>query len=240
MTTRIKDAPPEEAEQQGTFKPDGSLENPPAVLENNRPAFVEEMDDEGLRPMDYYLNLAQSVSQVVKDGERQAGDFHIDGHPSQKQVTLLPLGYMRKRTLWEDGMPVCRSYDGKEGEGDPGGTCEGCSYAEWQVNARTGKVDVPPDCKESRSFQCFALEWGRVVIWDVPLTTKAKRTCINRIRSWHEASGGLGHYGFKVSSFEVKGSQGTYLEPKVSLVEITDEILAQLPRKAEAPEELPF
>ena len=86
------------------------------------------------------------------------------------ETTVYPLEYFRRRIRWgKDGYepddayinenkPLCKSSDGKAGEGilvEDGvasGACASCPEAKWQENAQ-GELRVPPRCSEIRAVR---------------------------------------------------------------------------------------
>ena len=222
--------------QVGTFKADGSLENPPALLQPNgeyRFGFGS-MDGADMTALDYYVKVGQALTAEVQEGTRKPGDIFIADHDSLKEVTLLPLGYLHKQTFWEDGLPICRSYgpvNQAEGDGDDplGGPCVDCSQR-WTPDNRNGK------CTPSHTFQAFAVEWGKVVILDWNKTTYRLG---KQVYTWYEAKGGFGRFGFKMGVKPVQWKQGKGYAPDLSL--LTDEefqqAVLQVPREAPEPEQ---
>ena len=182
--------------------------------------FMEDNDE--LFPEDYYIKVGHGQSAEVKEGEREVGDIFIPDHDSLKAVTLVPLGYQLKRTLWELGMPICRSFGGVTGEGEPGGNCGTCPENDWkEVRGRRIKA-----CQTSQSFQCWSVEWGKVVILDLKST--AARVA-RKVKTWHDTEGGFPNFAMRMTTRETSNRQGSWRTPVLNLVPMTPEIKAQIP-----------
>lgn len=76
----------------------------------------------------------------------------------------------RNRAYGEKGQPYCQSFDGKTGEGDPGGDCKTCKYSQWtQVKGKD--KNLKPECTDSLNFAVMLMPKGMAMpenlIWGV-------------------------------------------------------------------------
>ena len=85
--------------------------------------------------------ILQGLSPEVSEGRGKPGEFFIKG--LERNLGSAPLEVVvllrnKSRIRWQDlqlgGGILCRSLDSKEGVGDPGGVCETCPHAQWEVS----------------------------------------------------------------------------------------------------------
>lgn len=111
------------------------------------------------------LALQQSLSPLVNEGTAKVGQIrgNIDGHVYLENpkkdgtgdvLQIIPVFYWKSRIRFrsrdEGGGMLCRADDGKNGRGDPGGSCDECSMTEWG-EGETGK-DRQPECTAIHNF----------------------------------------------------------------------------------------
>ena len=86
------------------------------------------------------LTVLQGLSPEVADGLGKPGRLFIKGLNQEvgTEIEIIPILRSRSRIRWKDldkgGGILCQSFDGKLGNGDPGGNCETCSLSGWVDN----------------------------------------------------------------------------------------------------------
>lgn len=127
--------------------------NLPAKVENNLPAMsaadVKQMyGDLGTEDITVpRLTVLQGLSPEVADGLGRPGELFIKGlnQCHGKELEFVPLIRSKTRIRWtplqEGGGIRCQSFDGKQGQGDPGVECGTCDLAIW-------KGTTPPVCDQ--------------------------------------------------------------------------------------------
>lgn len=113
---------------------------------------------ENLAPEDVqlpYIRLTQSVSDDVQEGKAQAGEFRhsITGEKLPQPLEFVPVMVSITRARFVDRARVCFSVDGITGQGDPGGQCAACPYAQWSTD-QSGKR-IPPACPKGYQYVCI-------------------------------------------------------------------------------------
>lgn len=85
--------------------------------------------------------ILQGLSPEVSEGRGKPGEFFIKGlerNLSSKALEIVVLLRNKSRIRWQDlqlgGGILCRSFNAKEGQGDPGGNCETCKFSTWEVS----------------------------------------------------------------------------------------------------------
>lgn len=86
--------------------------------------------------------ILQGLSPEVSEGRGKPGEFFIKGlerNLGAKPVEIVVLLRNKSRIRWQDlqlgGGILCRSFDAREGTGDPGGKCETCPFSQWEMSA---------------------------------------------------------------------------------------------------------
>lgn len=94
------------------------------------------------------LMLCQGGSTAVKQGNAKPGEFWdlASEKALNVPITVTPLLIWNNRIRWSDdisiAVPLCRSQNGREGQGDPGGDCFACSERKvWQNGQMVGTCD---------------------------------------------------------------------------------------------------
>lgn len=83
------------------------------------------------------ITVLQGLSPEVSQGLGTPGNFFIQGlnMVMGKQIEFVVLMRNKTRIRWvpinEGGGILCRSFDSKKGEGNPGGDCAACPLKEW-------------------------------------------------------------------------------------------------------------
>jgi len=116
--------------------------------------------DTGVKPGSLVNSMTKEVvAECKKDGA---------------EVVVIPIVNNRSRIYFrpfsEGGGIICRSFDGKVGQGDPGGDCLLCPHSRWQQNEKGERV--PPTCSEY--LNVFVLVRG--YDFPIPLTASFART----------------------------------------------------------------
>jgi len=85
--------------------------------------------------------ILQGLSPEVSEGRGKPGEFFIKGlerNLGAKPIEIVVLLRNKSRIRWQDlqlgGGLLCRSFDAKEGQGDPGGKCETCKFSAWEIS----------------------------------------------------------------------------------------------------------
>lgn len=148
------------------------IENRGAIVTSNIPEYLRQegpvLGIESWRPSDIKIARFQLAQDQTRAAKKQNKDFYIDGlEPGMffnsmthevygSEVFFIPiLKTLPKRVRMPEeftgsGGPLCRSENGKVGEGDPGGLCRKCKYSLW-VDGR------PPLCSEMITYHMFPL-----------------------------------------------------------------------------------
>lgn len=119
--------------------------NLPAKVENNLPATMSAADvkqmygDLGTDDITVpRLTVLQGLSPEVADGLGRPGNLFIKGMNQEltKELEFVPLLRNKTRIRWnplqEGGGIRCQSFDGKQGQGDPGIECATCELSQWK------------------------------------------------------------------------------------------------------------
>lgn len=85
--------------------------------------------------------ILQGLSPEVSEGRGKPGEFYIKGlerNLGNKSVEIVVLLRNKSRIRWQDlqlgGGILCRSFDSRKGQGDPGGDCSACKFQTWEVS----------------------------------------------------------------------------------------------------------
>lgn len=148
-----------------------TIENRGALVTTNIPAYLKQegvpLGAEHMRPSDIALARFQLAQDGTRAAKKQNTERYINGlepgmfyNTMTKQVYgtevfFIPLLEWPKRARMPEeftgsGGPLCRSENGKIGEGDPGGVCRTCVYSKWVDNA-------PPLCSEVMAYHILPL-----------------------------------------------------------------------------------
>lgn len=155
------------------------------------------------------------VNSMTKD---VVAEFGKDG----AKLVIIPIVNTRSRIRFkpygEGGGILCRSFDGKIGEGDPGGNCLTCPHSQWTTDEKGQRV--APECSDY--LNVFVLVRG--YNFPVPLTASFTRTSMtagrqlinyfymdarkNRQSPWH--------FAYELSTEFVKNDKGSYYVFKIT------------------------
>ena len=100
------------------------------------------------------LKVLQGLSPEVQEGIGKAGQFwdSYQDKAIDAPVLIVPVHTFRTRARWANDrgvqLPVCRSHDGKQGSGNPGGDCSVCK----QPKRFTRDGQLVGDCDETMQF----------------------------------------------------------------------------------------
>lgn len=93
--------------------------------------------------------ILQGLSPEVSEGRGKPGEFYIKGlerNLGNKPLEIVVLLRNKSRIRWQDlqlgGGILCRSFDAKAGQGEPGGNCDTCPMQAWEVS-ETNKSGRP-------------------------------------------------------------------------------------------------
>jgi hypothetical protein len=128
--------------------------------------------------------ILQSTSPEISDALGTPGDFFIKGinqNLGKGPLEIIPLLRSKSRIRWkpidEGGGLLCRSIDGKTGQGDPGGNCDTCTKKEWiHKDPKSGKLK--PDCDLYENIICVLRgqeDW-------IPVAFSGSRTRLKAIK----------------------------------------------------------
>lgn len=128
--------------------------------------------------------ILQSTSPEISDALGTPGDFFIKGinqNLGKGPLEIIPLLRSKSRIRWkpieEGGGLLCRSFDGKTGQGDPGGNCDTCPKKDWaHKDVKTGKLK--PDCDLYENVICVLRgqdDW-------IPVAFSGSRTRLKAIK----------------------------------------------------------
>ena len=163
-----------------------------------------------------YLKIGQPQSKAVIQKTIEQGHFYINTNsletfPQLEQITCVPMRNKqpRSRATNENGVFTvhCRSRDGIRGEGDPGGLCSRCKYAQW--------INKKQLCPPSISFQMFIVEWGIIAIWGFqksswPIGKEIVQMC---------ASHGFRNFALTATTFLEEKGDLVYCVPAIDFLE---------------------
>jgi hypothetical protein len=200
------------------------------------------------------LKISQAMSAVntahaTSGGSTgvQQGNWYVStsGKNLGKTVYIVPIDMRKSRSLFVTGHGVmCRSFDMVQGEGDPGGLCEGteeqmyertekdrgCPLRLWQRDEETGR-NIPPKCGVSYNYPVLILDpedmqGGRTqpALLSLRSTAAATAKQINTIVTegnladpvWHEVI-------LKLTVEPKSNTRGTFFVPTVEYVDATEE-----------------
>mgnify|MGYP000507136861 CR=1 FL=1 len=88
------------------------------------------------------VRLLQATSKEVQEGVSKPGMLvnSLTGKVYGETVEFIPFMVQKHRIRFDGLNLACRSWDCKNGIGDPGGVCEECHFAEW------GRNQEAPEC----------------------------------------------------------------------------------------------
>lgn len=160
------------APAKSSARPLVKIENRGALTTTNIPEYLKQegvpLGAEHMRPSDILLARFQLAQDQTRAAKKQNADYYIDGlepgmfyNTMTKQVygnkvLFIPLLEWPKRVRFPeeftgDGTILCRSENGRIGEGDPGGDCRACIFSK--------RVDGNPSlCSEVMTYHILPLQ----------------------------------------------------------------------------------
>lgn len=160
------------------------------------------------------LRLAQGLTAEVTTGDAKSGQWILTGYPALDEVTVTPMKMQRRRTLYsqEEERVVCRSNDGKTGEGNPGGLCEHCPNSQW---TKVGDRSVGPTCTFIFSYLVYIHEFQTYAVLEFKKTSEKVGKQLN---TWILMRG-FGNFSVRLSSQNMKKPGRSWEVPVLRLVE---------------------
>lgn len=152
------------------------------------------------------LRLGQSMSPEVQENDAEMGDWLVTGFEPEKEVVVVPVGFMRGRTLIDDDIIVCSSTDQVTGIGDPGGDCQTCPKAQWGKPKRGESKSTPPPCTQYFSYLVYSTTHQEVMTLDLRKTGMNAAKYINTVAQ----KKGFTNFAITLTSVVTKGVKGKY------------------------------
>lgn len=152
------------------------------------------------------LRLGQSMSPEVQEKDAELGQWLVTGFDPMDEVIIVPVGFMRGRTLVEDDLIVCSSPDQVTGIGDPGGECNTCPRAQWGKPKRGSSKNTPPDCTPYFSYLVYSTSHQEVMTLDLKKTGMDAAKFINTVAQKR----GFGNFSISLTSVVTKGERGKF------------------------------
>jgi len=156
------------------------------------------------------IKLLQALSPDVIEGSGRAGQWVLSGFDPQPVMNVVPISFARRREYREEDSPVisCISYDGENGEGDPGGVCADCPMNKWTGE---GKSRHGPLCMFMYSYMVYVKEYDTVAVINFKKTGLSVGRALNSI----VARSGMGNVAVVMSAKLQQGGKGSYYVPVV-------------------------
>lgn len=126
------------------------LDGPAASSNHDEFAYIPSAADVTLP----YIRLAQGLTPEVAAGNARPGQWILPDGQLADTITAVIVGMRKTRMLRADSDIVCRSSDAITGNGNPGGSCEACVFADW---SGPKEKRIPPAC--TLAYQYLA-EYG--------------------------------------------------------------------------------
>jgi hypothetical protein len=240
--TQQKAPPQQQRRETQAIKPGEivKIENRGALVTTNVPEYLKQegaaLGVEHMRPSDILLARFQLAQETTRAAKKQNTERYIEGlepglfyNTLTKQVfgnevLFIPLLKWPKRARMPEeftggGGPLCRSEDGKTGEGDPGGNCRTCMYAKWVD-------DQPPLCSDVMTYHILPLPERDYVptqedwcVWGARKSAINAAKMLNRLYLMRQGALDLFKCVFKISSFwDTKQTQPCWV-PKIDNAE---------------------
>lgn len=159
------------------------------------------------------LRLGQSMSPEVQEGDAQLGQWIVTGFEVEDEVTIVPVGFMRGRTLVEEDVIVCSSNDQVTGVGDPGGDCGSCPKAQWGKPKRGSSKNVPPPCTPYFSYLVYSITHQEVMTLDLKRTGMDAAKYINTVAQKR----GFKNFAITLTSVVAKGDKGKFAKAQAKV-----------------------
>jgi hypothetical protein len=170
------------------------------------------------------LRLAQGLTLEVQDGTAKPGQWLILGEKPLSAVSIIPIAMTRRRELRDPDTRtvICRSGDGYNGIGNPGGDCSRCELAQWASSpSKKGKKNVAPPCTFLYSYMVYVVEANTLAILEFSRTSITPGKMLNTMVAQH----GVGTFAVRLTSAQRNGPMGTYYTPIVNQMTIKADVL---------------
>lgn len=169
------------------------------------------------------IRLMQGLSDEVTNGHAKIGQIILTGFPPVDTLTVIPVGFQRRRELREQNTfsLLCRSTDGEVGVGYPGGSCAVCPMATW-----TGEGDqrTPPACSFMYTYLVYAPEVGSLALLDFKKTTLQVGKVLNTIVMQR----GLRNFSVVLGSTRATSKKGAYYVYTVTPEQVNSAAVAKV------------
>ena len=187
----------------------------------NKHIGLEELDSSDIKIPVY--QLLQSNSEIVGDDKAKAGQFlntmsSKDNPEVMDSLNVALLAFVKTRVRWEGeykkgAKPLCRSFDGKIGKGNPGGACAKCQYKDWNGNEK-------PECSMGYNWLAIDLDNDRVFRYTaISSGVKPTKEFLTNYLSSEFGKYQLFCFKVNISSVKEKNAKGNYFVPKYEIVD---------------------
>lgn len=167
------------------------------------------------------LRLAQGLTTEVQDGSAKPGQWLLTGFEPKDELTIVPLMMARNRTLRDDeGSVLCKSTDGLNGVGAPGGVCAVCPKNKWTEQEK-GKPNLPPECTFSYAYIVYVKEFETMALVEFRRTSIQAGKTLNTM----VAQRNVGNFAVKLKSAKQTGKRGTFYQIVVQPVPADADLL---------------
>lgn len=165
------------------------------------------------------LQIAQPTSELVADEKAKPGQFYnASTGEVMDSIEASFLQLTKTRVMWPEvfskgSKPLCRSFDGKQGQGDPGIKCSECEFKDWDNDAGT-----KPPCGQGYNWLGVNLETSEIfkftaISSGVKPTKEFLSTYLAKYSKYQ-----LLCYRVKVVTEKVKNTQGTFYVPTYEFI----------------------
>lgn len=130
--------------------------------------------------------------EVAREKLGTPGDLFVKGlnrNLGSNPLEVVVLMRFHSRIFWKGlkngGGILCQSFDGKRGEGEPGGDCAACTKKDWGIRPeRNDPSDKKPECSEYENFLVVLrsdLQAGEAF----PMVVGGTGTRLKGLRDWN-------------------------------------------------------
>jgi hypothetical protein len=180
-------------------------------------------------------DISMSRITIIQPTSQQAGAtigvlFDTATGEEFEEINAVFLNVGKSRVRWDQDAglgndPLCRSRDGKNGEGDPGGNCAVCPYAQWMDNQK-------PECSLKYDFIGIDADTKMPFFLSLGGTSfgEGKKLITRCIRQSKKEGRSIPLYAFpvKITSLEVKSARGRFFKYVLTIgEEMSDEDKAE-------------
>jgi hypothetical protein len=170
------------------------------------------------------IKLTQALTQEVSDELVKIGCYYTPGYPGLEAINVIPMLFTRRRMYANNDTNeiLCRSNDGVDGVGIPGGKCADCPMNHW-TGEEGGSNRKPPACTFMYSYIVYVIDWEIVGVVDFKRTSLNAGKIVNSLTQRR----GLGTFGVRLSSTkQTNKNKQAYYQMSVVPVEVTEEDLS--------------